>query len=311
MGEVLSVRELSKLYEVKKSLLSFSSTKIKALDNVSLGLSAYETLGVVGESGSGKSTLARCILLLERPDSGYITFLGKELTKLKEKELRPLRKKMQIVFQDPYSSLNPRKRVIDVIAEPILQFGLEKKENLRDSVISILRSVGLDESFLYKYPHEMSGGQRQRIAIARALATDPSLLVADEPVSSLDVSIQAQILSLLLEIKEKKRLSIIFISHDLKVVRFICDRMIVMYRGRIVEEGTKEEVFSNPLHPYTKMLLSYSEGKPTKIRKEEGEKGGCVYYEICNWRKKECLIDSPKLSGQESHKVACFLESTR
>lgn len=308
MGEVLSVRELTKTYEVKKTVFSFSTTRIKALNNVSLKLDEYETLGIVGESGSGKSTLARCLLILERPDSGSIYFNGLDLLRLKERELKPLRKNMQIVFQDPYSSLNPRKRVIDIISEPILNFGLGEKGKIREHVVGILRSVGLDESFTNKYPHEMSGGQRQRIAIARALATEPSLIVADEPVSSLDVSIQAQILSLLLEIKEKKKVSMIFISHDLNVVRFISERIMVMFGGKVVEEGKKEEVFSDPLHPYTRMLLRYSKGEEAKVRRGNGEEGGCVYYQRCEWRKKRCLTEVPLLSGEASHRVACFLE---
>lgn len=306
MGTVLSVRNLKKTYEVKKTVFSISSTKIKALDDVSFELQEGDTLGIVGESGSGKSTLARCILLLERPDSGSINFMGFDLLNLKEKDLKPFRKQIQIVFQDPYSSLNPRKRVIDIISEPIMNFKLKNKSEAKDAVIDILQDVGLDESFLYKYPHEMSGGQRQRVAIARALATNPSLIVADEPVSSLDVSIQAQILSLFLKIKEAKRLSLIFISHDLNVVKFISHRVIVMFRGRIVEEGKKEEVFSNPMHPYTRMLLNYSKGLFFAKRSGNGTQKGCVYYDRCAERKTRCYFESPILVGETTHRVACF-----
>lgn len=305
---MLSVQNLNKTYEIKKSVFSISKTKIKALDNVSFGLSRLETLGVVGESGSGKSTLARCLLLLERPDSGDIYFDGVNLLNLKEKELKPFRKKMQIVFQDPYSSLNPRKKVIDIIAEPILNFRLEEKKKVKEKVLGILKSVGLDESFLNKYPHEMSGGQRQRIAIARAIASGPSLLVADEPVSSLDVSIQAQILDLFLKIKEKEGLSMIFISHDLNVVKFISERVIVMFKGRIVEEGKKEEIFSNPLHPYTLFLLNYPRKYEIKVKTEENREGCCVYYSRCGWRQKLCFSETPSLFGDENHRVACFLQ---
>ncbi|MCX7857201.1 MAG: ATP-binding cassette domain-containing protein [Deltaproteobacteria bacterium] len=305
---MLSVRNLSKIYEVKKSVFAISSTKIKALDSVSFELKDGETLGVVGESGSGKSTLARCILLLERPDSGSIRFKGIDILKLKGKDFKSLRKEVQIVFQDPYSSLNPRKRVIDIISEPILNFSLEQKERIKERVTGILMSVGLDVSFMYKYPHEMSGGQRQRIAIARALATEPSLLVADEPVSSLDVSIQAQILSLLLEVKKKNRLSMIFISHDLNVVRFVSERIIVMFKGKVLEEGGRDEIFSNPLHPYTRMLIAYSKGEPMPVKIESGEGASCVYYQKCPYRIKRCISDQPVLFGTDGHKVACFLE---
>ncbi len=310
MGEVLSVRELSKTYELKKSVFSIRSSKIRALDKVSLKVNEHETLGIVGESGSGKSTLARCVLLLERPDLGEIHFCGVDLLKLKEKELKPLRRWMQIVFQDPYSSLNPRKRVIDIVSEPILNFNLVDKGTVREKVKDILLSVGLDESFVDKYPHEMSGGQRQRVAIARAICTEPSLLVADEPVSSLDVSIQAQILSLFLKIKEERKLSMIFISHDLNVIRFISERVMVMFKGKIVEEGEKEEIFSNPLHPYTRLLLDYSIRGRGRIRGDEDKEGACVYYGRCEWRGKRCANEAPLLYGTENHRVACFLEGT-
>lgn len=306
---MLSVRQLTKIYEVKKSFFSLKPTLVVALSNVSFDLSPYETLGVVGESGSGKSTLARCILLLERPDSGEIIFKGKNILGLKKDEVKALRKEIQIVFQDPYSSLNPRMRVKEIISEPIRSFNLGRENDLRDSVTRLLSAVGLDETFLNKYPHEMSGGQRQRVAIARALSVKPSLLVADEPLSSLDVSVQAQILSLFLKIKETERLSIIFISHDLNVVRFISERIMVMYRGHVVELGSSEEIFSEPLHPYTRMLLSES---PSLIRipKNDWKGSGCPYKERCEMKTERCESETPGLFGKETHRVACFLYET-
>lgn len=306
---MLSVRELTKIYEVKKSPFSIRSSKLIALHNVSFDLGPHETLGIVGESGSGKSTLARCVLLLERPDSGEILFKGRNILNLEKRELKALRKEIQIVFQDPYSSLNPRMRVQEIISEPIKSFKLVKDEDLKETLVGLLMSVGLDESFLTKFPHEMSGGQRQRVAIARALSLKPSLLVADEPLSSLDVSVQAQILSLFIGIKEKERLSMIFISHDLNVVRFISERILVMYRGCVVETGKSEEIFSRPLHPYTKMLLSESPSL-SRVSKADMERSGCPYRERCEKKEKRCEVESPTLFGEEDHKVACFLYET-
>lgn len=306
---MLSVRQLTKIYEIKKSFFSLKPTIVVALNNVSFDLSSDETLGVVGESGSGKSTLARCILLLERPDSGEITFRGKNILSLKKDDVKALRKEIQIVFQDPYSSLNPRMRVQEIISEPIKSFNIETEDDLKESVRKLLNAVGLDETFLYKYPHEMSGGQRQRVAIARALSVKPSLLVADEPLSSLDVSVQAQILSLFLKIKETERLSIIFISHDLNVVRFISERIMVMYRGNVVELGSSEEIFSGPLHPYTRMLLSESPSL-TRVPKGDAKESGCPYKERCEMKTGRCEIETPGLFGKETHRVACFLYET-
>lgn len=310
MDTLLSVLELKKVYEVKRSIFSSKKETIKAVDSVSFELPKGSTLGIVGESGSGKSTLARCILFLERPDAGKVFFEEKDLVSLKERELKPLRKDMQIIFQDPYSSLNPRKKVIETIGEPILFHGFSDKRSLISNVKKILQDVGLGEDFLYKYPHEMSGGQRQRVAIGRAIATNPKLIVADEPVSSLDVSIQAQIINLFLDIKEKRDFSMIFISHDLNIVRFISDEILVLYKGRVVEAGKKDEVFYNPLHPYTKMLIESIKGD--FLRKEidvkEGLFEGCPYYPRCNVKKQMCKNEYPVLAGDRTHKVACFKE---
>jgi oligopeptide/dipeptide ABC transporter ATP-binding protein len=215
---------------------------------------------------------------------------------------------MQIIFQDPFSSLNPRKRVLDTVAEPLVTHHMVEKEGLADKVLEVLKSVGLDEDFLMKYPHEMSGGQRQRVAIGRALATSPSFIIADEPVSSLDVSVQAQIVNLFLDIREQFKISMLFISHDLNIVRFISDRIMVMYRGKVVEMGGKEELFSHPLHPYTRLLMNAS----TRVEAEpEGEAalpdGCCVFLERCGERDELCERGGPELKGPATHRVACFL----
>jgi len=309
MGAMLSVSELTKTFEVRKTAFSVRKHIIHALNKVSFDVEKGETLGVVGESGSGKSTLARCILMLEVPDSGSILFAGTNLMDAPRNELKSLRKKMQIIFQDPYSSLNPRHTVYDAIAEPIIFHRIANKEEVRQRVIEIFRNVGLDEDFLNKYPHEMSGGQRQRVAIGRALATNPSLLIADEPVSSLDVSIQAQIINLFMDIKEQFAITMLFISHDLNIVRFVSDHIIVMYGGKILEMGTKEEVLNNPLHPYTQMLMKASHGNFAiqETQQDTGLKGGCIYRERCDSVHSICASSVPELVGNGTHKVACFM----
>ncbi len=310
MGTLLSVSELKKTYEVRKTVFSINKDIIRAVDGVSFALEKGKTLGIVGESGSGKSTLIRCILLLERPDSGKIMFNNTDLLEASSAHVKDLRRDMQIIFQDPYSSLNPRKRVFDTLAEPLLFHGIVEKKDLAGKVMEILRNVGLDEDFLKKYPHEMSGGQRQRVAIGRALATSPQLIVADEPISSLDVSIQAQIINLFLDIRESLGISMLFVSHDLNIVRFVSDDIIVMYQGRVVEEGTRDEVFFNPLHPYTKMLINAAKGQ---YAKSEGNGtpdmvSGCPYYPKCDKRAPACEHSVPPLTGQKNHKAACFLK---
>lgn len=309
MGSLLSVSELKKRYEVKKSVFSKGREVIRAVDSVSFDLQSGSTLGIVGESGSGKSTLARCILFLEKPDSGTVFFKDRDLMNIKKDELRSLRRDMQIIFQDPYSSLNPRKKVFETLSEPLLFHRIADRGNVKDRVIEILMDVGLNEDFIDKYPHEMSGGQRQRIAIGRALTTNPSLIVADEPVSSLDVSIQAQIVNLFIDIKEKKGISMLFVSHDLNIVRFISDDIIVMYKGMVVEAGKKHEVFYNPLHPYTKMLIDSIKGDFLKREVDYNVElfEGCPYYPRCIVRKDRCKKDTPVLTGDRDHRVMCFM----
>lgn len=307
MNEVLAVSELKKTYEVKRNVFSYGKEIIKAVDGISFCINRGNTLGIVGESGSGKSTLARCIMLLEKPDSGSIVFQGTCLNNINNRDLRKLRREMQIIFQDPYSSLNPRMKIVETLAEPVLFHKVVKKECVIEKVEEILQIVGLSNDFLNKYPHEMSGGQRQRVAIGRALTTNPSLIVADEPVSSLDVSIQAQIINLFMDIKEKSRITMLFISHDLNVVRFLSDEIIVMYKGRVVETGSSNEVFYNPLHPYTKMLIDSVKGEFSKIAVDESMSDcGCSYYPRCENRMQICLKTKPALKGTDKHKIACF-----
>ncbi len=308
MGTVLSVLNLVKTYEVRKSAFALKKQTIRAVDGVSFVVEEGRTIGIVGESGSGKSTLARCVLLLEIPDAGSINFRGADLLGLGKEVLRGMRRDMQIIFQDPYSSLNPRKKVFEAMAEPLLFHGLADKSNLKEKVLLLLRRVGLDEDFLNKYPYEMSGGQRQRVAIGRALATDPALIVADEPVSSLDVSIQAQIINLFIELKELSGFSMIFVSHDLNVVRFVSDNIIVMYGGKVLESGTKDEVFTNPWHPYTRMLMSASVDDFSERLSEDtaSAEEGCVYFSRCEGRQGRCAGECPTLRGDGTHQVACF-----
>jgi oligopeptide/dipeptide ABC transporter ATP-binding protein len=310
MGTLLSVSELRKTYEVRKTVFSIKKDIIRAVEGVSFDLAKGKTLGIVGESGSGKSTLIRCVLLLERPDSGAIMFDNTDLLQADYGVVKDLRRNMQIIFQDPYSSLNPRKRIFDTLAEPLLFHKIVGKKAVASAVIELLRTVGLDEDFLKKYPHEMSGGQRQRVAIGRALATNPQLIIADEPISSLDVSIQAQIINLFLDIRERSGISMLFVSHDLNIVRFVSDDIIVMYQGKVVEQGERDEVFFNPLHPYTRMLLNASKGQ---YAQSEGNgipdmPSGCPYYPKCDRRTASCEQSVPLLMGPEKHRVACFVK---
>ncbi|HOD78957.1 MAG TPA: ATP-binding cassette domain-containing protein [Syntrophorhabdus sp.] len=309
MGPMLSVSELEKTYEVRKTAFSNKKTTIRVVDRITFDLHKGKTLGIVGESGSGKSTLARCLMLLEKPDSGVIKFFDQDLLKLKEESLKSLRKDIQIIFQDPYSSLNPRKKIVNTLSEPLLFHQIANRQNVNEKAVEILHNVGLDEDSLDKYPHEMSGGQRQRVAIGRALASEPSLLIADEPVSSLDVSIQAQIINLFVDIKNEFKISMIFISHDLNIVRFISDDILVLYKGSIVEMGTRDEIFLHPVHPYTQMLIKASQGEFCTVQeKTDGAitDNGCKYYRRCELADHFCEAKAPNLQGAQEHSVACF-----
>ena len=252
---LVEVRHLVKQFTRGEGFLARPSI-VKAVNDVSFAVDEGETFGLVGESGSGKTTTGRCILRLIEPTSGEVLFRGRNILGFSREELRRVRRHMQIVFQDPYSSLNPRMRVRQIVEEPLVIHGIVGREQRRERVAELFRLVGLDPAQLDRYPHEFSGGQRQRIGVASALALNPSFIIADEPVSALDVSIQAQVVNLLIELQQKLKLAYLFIAHDLRLVEHICQRTAVMYLGRIVEMADTPRLFSNPQHPYTKALLS-------------------------------------------------------
>ena len=253
---LLEARHVKEWFPVRGGLLGRNTRYVKAVDDVSLTVRAGETLGVVGESGCGKSTLARVMLRLIEPTGGEVLFEGKNMTTANKAELRRMRRDIQIIFQDPYASLNPRQRVGDMLTEPLTIHGLAKGEAAKRRVLELLELVGLPADSVRKFPHEFSGGQRQRLCIARALAVNPKLIVCDECVSALDVSIQAQIINLLMKLQRQLGIALVFVSHDLRVVRHISTHVAVMYLGRVVEYAPTEELFSNPAHPYTRALLS-------------------------------------------------------
>ena len=255
-GALVQVQHLTKDFPIRKGVLSREVARVHAVDDVTLSVAEGETLGLVGESGCGKSTLGRCIVRLLEPTAGDIVFDGVSIGKLGARKLRPLRREMQMIFQDPYASLNPRKRVGTIISDPMRIHGIGDRKERKEKVEDLLRTVGLSPEHYNRFPHEFSGGQRQRIGVARALALRPKLIVADEPVSALDVSIQAQMVNLLEELQDEFRLTYLFIAHDLGVVRHVSDRIAVMYLGKIVEIGPADDVYSNPIHPYTVSLLS-------------------------------------------------------
>ena len=291
---------------------------VKAVDGVSFAIAPGETLGLVGESGCGKSTIARSVLQLYRPTAGEVFFEGRDLCRLSAAELRPMRQRAQIIFQDPYASLDPRRTIGYTVAEPLLLAGLTDAGRRRERVQQLLRLVGLDPSYENRYPHEFSGGQRQRVGIARALATEPSFIVADEPISALDVSIQAQVINLLVDLRNRLNLTLLFISHDLRVVRFISHQIAVMYLGRVVETAPAEDLFRSPGHPYTLALLSAVprarwEDTGTQPIKLEGEvpspinpPPGCAFAPRCPLATEICRTVTPTLSPLASrHDVAC------
>jgi peptide/nickel transport system ATP-binding protein len=273
-----------------------------------------ETLGLVGESGCGKSTLARCLLRLAEPTAGRIRFDGRDITRLSQRRLRPLRRHMQIVFQDPSASLNPRRRAGDLIAEPLRAHGRNSRADIQARLLELMRLVGLHPEHLDRYPHEFSGGQRQRIGIARALALSPRLIVADEPVSALDVSVQAQIVNLFMDLQEQLGLAYLFISHDLRVVRQVSDRIAVMYRGAIVETGPTDAIFRAPAHPYTAALLQ-AVPQPGAAHRAIAEPAapdiagaaiGCRYHPRCALAQQRCRAESPELRERDDGRaVAC------
>ena len=314
---LLELNNLCKTFPVKAGL--GRTLHATAVDHVTLAVARGEALGLVGESGSGKSTLGRMALRLLVPTSGSVSFEGKDLASLNKEDLRALRQKMQIIFQDPFASLNPRMRIQDIITEPLVIHDLAKKSELEERGAALLKKVGLPEDSLKRYPHEFSGGQRQRIGIARALASGPSLIVADEPVSALDVSVQAQIINLLEDLRDEMQLSFLFIAHDLNIVRHFSDRVAVMYLGRILELAPAEEIYRNPSHPYTEALLAdIPVADPTVRKKHILLKGdipsptqippGCRFHTRCIHRFEPCDKIVPKTTDLgNGHYVDCYL----
>ncbi len=303
---LLSVKGLKKYFPITKGVLGRVSGNVKAVDDVSFSIETNEVLGLVGESGCGKTTAGRCILRLIEPTAGSVMFEDRNILSLKGGALKAVRRNMQVVFQDPLSSLNPRMTVRSIISEPLIVHKIAKGKELDNRVAALLDDVGLSKSHINRYPHEFSGGQRQRIGIARALALNPRLIIADEPVSALDVSVQAQIINLLIDLKKEHGLSYLFIAHNLSVVKHISDRIAVMYLGKIVETGNAAQVCDTPLHPYTKALLSavpvpvVNSGKKRQILQGDvpspsNPPSGCVFHPRCPIAKKECSVNVPEL----------------
>lgn len=316
---LLEVRHLRKCFPIKKSITGKTLQELIAVDDISFKLNAGETLGIVGESGCGKTTMGRTILKLHQPSGGQIIFDGKDISNYTNKEMRDIRTKMQIIFQDPYSSLPPRSTVGDIISEPVLVHGIVPKDQVKSYVLDLMDKCGLRDYYYERYPHEFSGGQRQRICIARALSVQPQLVVCDEPVSALDVSIQAQIINLLKSLQKSMNLTYLFISHDLSVVKFISDKIGVMYLGSMVEFGNKKDIFDNPLHPYTKALFSaIPEPNPDVKMNRIVLKGdipspanppkGCLFHTRCPYATEKCKHVPPKYKEhEEGHFAACHL----
>lgn len=323
MNPLLSVRDLSVWFPKTVSFSGKPLTWIKAVNGVTFDLQEGETLGLVGESGSGKSTTGFAIMRTLKPNSGTINFSPDgqqvyDLAIMSQPELRPLRKHFQLIFQDPFSSLNPRMTVRDLIAEPLKVNAQGTSKEHTERVKALMAEVGLNPAFLNRYPHAFSGGQRQRIVIARALALNPQLIICDEAVSALDVSVQAQILNLLMELKEKHKLSYIFIGHDLEVVRHIADRVAVMYAGRLVEDGSAEQVLSSPLHPYTQSLLATaprpdprfeynSEPLSGEVPNPAQLPSGCVFHPRCPLARDCCAQQVPQQTSIDGRSVRCLM----
>lgn len=316
---ILEAKNLIKYFPVKRGGMTLRVDWLHAVDDISFKVHAGEVFGMVGESGCGKSTTRKLLLRMLEPDSGSVLYRGQNIFKLKNKEMASIRKKLQVVFQDPYSSLDPKWRVGDIIAEPLRVHGIGDVVSRKKKVLELMQQVGLRPEQFYRFPHEFSGGQRQRIGIARALALEPEVIIADEPVSALDVSIQAQIINLFKKLKNQMGLTYVFISHDLSVVKHICDRVAVMYLGQIVEIAPTSILYESPRHPYTQALLSAIPIPDPVNRKEvgmlEGEvpspinpPPGCCFNHRCKQAREECFIARPVLVEiEKGHEVCCHL----
>ena len=323
---LVQVKNLRKYFPIKlgffRSLLAKDAPKVRAVDNISFSIQNEEVFGLVGESGCGKTTTGRCVLRLIEPTTGHIIFDGKDITLLTEEEMRSLRREMQIIFQDPYGALNPRMSIYDILAEPItLQKIAEDPDEVLDIVSKALEEMDLvpPEEFLYRFPHELSGGQRQRIAIARAFIVNPRFIVADEPVSMLDASIRSEVIKLMLSMVKKRHCTFLYITHDIALSRYMCDRIAVMYLGKIVEMGPTEELIKDPRHPYTSALIrAVPVPDPTARRREVVIKGevpspinpppGCRFHPRCPYAKDKCRKEEPPLVEIDKDRyVACYL----
>ncbi|WP_418791535.1 ABC transporter ATP-binding protein [Phosphitispora sp. TUW77] len=323
MEVLLQIRNLKKYFPITKGIITKKQLGVvKAVDGVGFEVYQGETLGLVGESGCGKSTTGRCILRLIEPTAGEVHFDGVNIGKLDKQAMRRIRKDMQMVFQAPFASLNPRMKIGDIIMEPILLHGIAKGKEARNRVKDLLNIVGLAGSYTECYPHEFSDGQRQRIGIARALAVEPKMIIFDEPVSALDVSIRAQVINLIKDLQEQYKLTYIFIAHDLSVVHHISDRVAVMYLGRIVEITGYRELYQNPCHPYTKALISAIPIPDPNVKKEKlilksdvinslNQHPGCNFYSRCPYSFPRCREEVPELrETRDGHSVACHLVNT-
>ena len=321
MADVLRVENLRKLFPVRRGVLQRVAGHVRAVDGVSFSIAAGETLCLVGESGCGKSTVGKTILRLQEPTAGQIWLGDTEVTRLDEEQMRVHRRQVQMVFQDPYSSLNPRMRAGEIIAEPLENFGIAEGEEKDRQVLALLEKVGLRKDAAQRFPFEFSGGQRQRLGIARALALNPRLIVADEPVSALDVSVQAQVLNLLMDLQEEFGLSYLFVSHDLAVVEHIGHRIAVMYLGRIVELAPRDRIFAQPQHPYTEALMAAAPIADPRARSArlviEGDvpspmnpPPGCHFHTRCPYAEARCKVEDPPLQEiAPGHVVACHLRT--
>ena len=316
---LLEVRHLRKCFPLKKTITGKVTQELIAVDDVSFKLKAGETLGIVGESGCGKTTMGRAVLKLHQPTAGQIIFDGQDITQYKSAQMRDIRKQMQIIFQDPYSSLPPRSTVGGILSEPVLVHNIVPKAEVKDYVLDLMDRCGLRDYYYERYPHEFSGGQRQRICIARALSVNPKLVVCDEPVSALDVSIQAQIINLLKRLQQDMNLAYLFISHDLSVVKFISDKIGVMYLGSMVEFGDKKDIFSHPIHPYTQALFSAIPNPDPDVKMKRivlngdipspaNPPKGCRFHTRCPYAKEICKHITPEYKEYETgHFAACHL----